>query len=95
MFEKKENMTLPAPPEPEVLFRISPNPEMPSLPSLQDTTRINVRYPLIEPYAYAHIYWDRTANELVYQVEEPPLNESEAALLETIENVIFIRDFFV
>ena len=81
MLEKKESTSLPAPPEPEVLFRINPNPEMPSLPSLQDTTRINVRYPLIEPYAYAHIYWDQATNELVYQVEEPPLNESEAMLL--------------
>ncbi len=89
MFEKKENTALPAPPEPEVLFRINPNPEIPSMPSVQDATHINVRYPLIEPYAYAHIYWDRVANELVYQVEEPSLNESEAALLETIENGIF------
>ena len=84
-----KDTALPAPPEPEVLFRINPNPEIPSLPSLQDTTRINIRYPLIEPYAYAHIYWDRASNELVYQVEEPPLNESESALLETIEKGIY------
>jgi flagellar protein FlaI len=89
MVENNTQNALPAPPEPEILFRINPNPEIPSLPSLTESTRINIRYPLIEPYAYAHIYWDRGNNELVYQVEEPPLNEQEQALLTTIENGIF------
>ncbi len=88
MSENNQNV-LPTPPEPEVLFKINPNPEIPTLPSLTENIHINIRYPLIEPYAYAHIYWDRLANELVYLLEEPPLNENERSLLSTIENGIF------
>lgn len=40
-------------------------------------TKVNVRYCLIEPFAFAHIYWDAKINELVYEIEEPELDEQE------------------
>jgi flagellar protein FlaI len=68
------------------------------LPPYEKRKGINVRYPLIPPYAYAHIYWDEKENELVYSVEEPKLDTTEKELLELINlgleemiNISFVR----
>jgi len=54
------------------------NPKLPPLRKIRDKTKIDVRYALVTPYSYAHIYWDKKNYEIVYDVEEPPLNEKEA-----------------
>ena len=79
---------LPPAPAPNILFQINTTPIAPVLPASKDHEHIDIRYPLLEPYAYAHIYWDRQANELVYFIEEPELNEAELDLLETVERGI-------
>ena len=43
----------------------------------KDKTKINVRYTLISPFAFAHIYWDEKISELVYDIEEPILTQEE------------------
>lgn len=53
------------------------NPKFPDLKAVKDKTSINVRYSLISPFAFAHIYWDPKVSEVVYDVEEPILNEIE------------------
>lgn len=53
------------------------NPSVPALPKSVDKTKIDVRYGLIPPYAYAHIHWDNEANELLYEIEEPILTDKE------------------
>jgi len=53
------------------------SPKIPSLRREKDKTKINIRYALISPFAFAHIYWDPKKYELVYEVEEPQLNEIE------------------
>jgi len=58
---------------PEINF----NPEIPKLPDLKDKAKVNVRYGLIEPFAFAHIYWNSKLFELVYDVEEPILDDRE------------------
>jgi archaeal flagellar protein FlaI len=70
--------------ENESIFKISPQKEIPELPDIKDKMTIDVRYPLLEPYAYAHIYWDKEQEELIYAVEEPDLNESEKEILRLI-----------
>ncbi len=60
-------------------------PAIPPLPRIEDKTKINIRYSLIAPYANAHIYWEQKTRELVYDVEEPTLNENEAAVLERLQ----------
>ena len=52
-------------------------PEVPKLINIKDKTKVNIRYCLIEPFAYVHIYWDPKIYELVYDVEEPVLNNQE------------------
>ena len=66
-------------------IEINLNPTIPSLPKVDDKTKVNVRYALISPYVSVHIYWDKELSELVYNVEEPILNETEKAALDTLE----------
>lgn len=70
----------------KITINLSPN--IPALPRLTDKTKIDVRYALITPYAFAHIYFDRKRLELVYDVEEPLLNEKERALLRKLEEAL-------
>ncbi|MFH1801367.1 MAG: ATPase, T2SS/T4P/T4SS family [archaeon] len=60
---------------PRVQIKFSPL--IPPLKKIKDKTQINVRYCLIEPFAYVHIYWDPKIYELVYEIEEPRLTPEE------------------
>ena len=53
------------------------SPKIPPLKRGEEKTKINVRYCLISPYAFVHIYWDPKIYELVYEIEEPVLNKEE------------------
>jgi len=66
------------------LVEINYNPEIPAVVKQKDKTKINVRYALIAPFAFAHIYWDPKVLEIVYQVEEPVLSKQETAYQEQI-----------
>ena len=68
---------------------ININPEIPALRRIEDKTKINIRYVLIEPYATAHIYFDSRIGELIYEIEEPILNEFEQKTLEQLESGMF------
>lgn len=41
------------------------------------SSTINIRYALIEPYAYVNIRWNEKTDEVIYTVIEPPLTKSE------------------
>src|SRR3989344_2510930 len=62
------------------------NPQIPALPRFPDKTMIDVRYMLISPYVSVHIYWNKAISEVVYELEEPLLNDAEKQYLEKIEN---------
>lgn len=64
------------------------NPPVPALKQTNDKTQVDVRYPLISPFAYAHIYWDEKGGELVYDLEEPVLSEEEKIILEELEEAM-------
>src|SRR3989344_4449516 len=61
-------------------------PGIPALPKIEDKTHLDIRYALISPYAFAHIYWSKTENKLVYELKEPLLDSYETDLLKKIEN---------
>jgi len=65
---------------PEISF----SPKFPPLKKMSDKTKINVRYSLISPFAFVHIYWDKKISEIVYEVEEPLLNKEEKIYYEQI-----------
>ena len=90
-----------APKEPEdnyEAFYLDLRPKLINLPSADDKTKINVRYPLIAPFAFTHIFWDDESKELVYSVEEPIMSPAEQELLELIKtgleemiNISYVR----
>ncbi|MEN7982294.1 MAG: type II/IV secretion system ATPase subunit [Nanoarchaeota archaeon] len=57
--------------------KIELNPKVPPLKKELNKTKINIRYGLIPPFAFAHIYWDKKISEVLYKVEEPILTEEE------------------
>ncbi len=70
------------------LFYINPRPQIAEIPEIKEKQNIDIKYVLIEPYVYAHIFWDKENNELMYKVEEPVLDEKEAGILNILENSI-------
>ncbi len=60
-------------PQPSINF----SPQIPQLKKTTDKTKIDIRYCLIAPYSYAHIYWDPKEYELFYEIEEPELTDEE------------------
>jgi len=67
---------------------INTNPTIPTLPRFEDKKKIDVRYMLVPPYASAHTYWDSKINELVYDIEEPILQENEKDILDKLEKAM-------
>jgi len=62
-------------------------------PSTDDLTKINIIYPLMEPFSYADIKWDAENKELMYLVLEPKLTEEEQQLLKKLsEGLIELID---
>ena len=60
-------------------------PKLIALPVYKDFTKVDLKYPLIEPYAYARIKYSPKEGLLRYFVMEPHLTESEKALLRKVE----------
>lgn len=71
-----------------MIGKINLDPTVPPLPRYSDKKDVDVRYMLIPPYASAHIYWNKKLNELVYDLEEPILEEYEKSVLEKVENAM-------
>lgn len=68
-----------------IKFDINAVPKMIDIPGFRSEKDVNIRYPLIEPFAYAHIFWDEKDNELVYMVEEPELDKTEKEILRLVQ----------
>src|SRR3989338_2611014 len=79
-------------------FYIDLRPRLIKIPDNIPKENIDIRYPLIMPYAFAHIYWNNEMNELSYDIEEPILDDTERELLRLIQlgleemiNVSFVK----
>ena len=66
------------------IFQLDTRPRRIVLPEIEDRTKINIRYPLLPPYAYARIFWDESVSELIYYVEEPVLADIEKEVLRLV-----------
>ena len=64
------------------------SPKVPPLKKIKDKTKLDVRYTLISPFAFVHIYWDPKIYEMVYEVEEPVLTEQEILYKEQITSAM-------
>jgi len=58
----------------------------------EDIRNVNIKYPLIQSggkiYAFAHIFYNQSTNDLIYDVVEPQLNLKMLSLLEEIKEYI-------
>jgi len=75
----KEKLELPG-------VKIKERAHIVDIPSFKDETEVNVVYPLIEMFAYAHIYWNDEKKHLLYEVIEPELSEDEKNKLKKISD---------
>jgi type IV secretory pathway ATPase VirB11/archaellum biosynthesis ATPase/intein/homing endonuclease len=66
------------------IFELVPASDIPILPEIKNKEECDIRYPLMPPYAYAHIVWYKENNELTYTVEEPELNDEERGIFELV-----------
>ena len=60
-------------PRPKIDF----SPKVPPVKSFDDKTKINIRYCILSPFVYAHIYWNPEEYDLIYEIEEPVLDKKE------------------
>ena len=68
--------------------KINFNPKIPPLEKVKDKTQIDVRYCVISPFTFVHIYWNENIYELVCDIEEPVLTEQEKVYREQLTNAI-------
>ncbi len=70
-------------------FRIENiSPNLVVIPDLSDITEVDVRYPLIKPFAEAHVYWDDDKEALIYDVHEPPMDDRESAIFDDLRDAL-------
>ncbi len=69
----------------QIRFKIKTTQRLIKIPDFKKREEINIRYPLIEPYSYVHIFWDDEAHELIYFLEEPSLSEQENEVLKLVK----------
>ena len=66
-------------------FNLSTQKDVKITSNIEKLADVNVKYPLIKPFAYAHIKWDDDNKEIIYRVEEPALSEDDKEALEMIK----------
>jgi len=79
---------MPNPIEKYERIKIDFHPAVAPLHRLKDKTKVDIRYCVIAPFAFVHIYWDEKEYELAYDIEEPILNEEEKNYREQLNSAI-------
>lgn len=69
-------------------IKLNLSPQVPAVPHFDDKTMIDVRYMVISPFVSIHIYFDEKIGEVIYEVEEPILEDSDKENLEKIEQAM-------
>jgi len=52
-------------------------------PNYKKLSDVDLRYPLLEPFVYAHILWNPAKKSLEYIVEEPVFTDEEKKIFRT------------
>jgi len=74
-------------------FAMSKSQRIVEFPNVTDITKVNIVYPLLEPFAYANIKWDPEEKELIYFVLEPKMTEKDKKIVKDIsEGLIELVD---
>jgi flagellar protein FlaI len=74
--------------KPEEKIEETPKEEKPEFPKQVIITfpkeNVGIKYPLIEPFAYADIKWDENGKEFIYNLIEPVLTDEEKKIYEKV-----------
>ncbi len=79
--DKGEESSLPG-------FKMKKIKRIAEFPEVKDISKVDITYPLIEPFVYANIKWDNESKELVYNVIEPELTEKEKETMKKISDAL-------
>lgn len=71
--------------EGEIQFDISTSKDVKITTKTEKLSDVDVKYPLIKPFAYAHVKWDEDQKEIIYELQEPTLTEEDEETLELIQ----------
>jgi flagellar protein FlaI len=85
MMEKVEKEQLPSITVPSISLQKT---HIVDFPEVKDQTKIDITYPLIEPFAYANVKWNPSTKEVEYLVLEPKLTPEEEKLFKTISDSV-------
>lgn len=69
----------------EFNFRINDDKDIKIVSDVEKISDVDVKYPLIKPFAYAHIKWDPEEKTVLYRVIEPKLSEEDEEMLSMIK----------
>ncbi len=62
-------------------------------PKVKDKKKLDITYPLLEPFSYVHISWSNIEGGYIYRLREPKLTKKEQEILEKLkENLIEVVD---
>ncbi len=67
-------------------FTLSDQKDVKITSNIEKMADVDVKYPLIKPFAYAHIKWDKDQKELIYRIIEPELEEADEEALNKIKD---------
>src|SRR4030067_2300977 len=76
------------PKETKMKFRKFTLPRTKTIVKLPDKKNADVKYPLIPPFAFANLKYDKKEGNLIYNVLEPSLNEKEKDVYRKIVNYL-------
>jgi flagellar protein FlaI len=66
-------------------FTLSDKKDIKITSKIDKLSDVDVKYPLIKPFAYAHVKWDEDEKAIIYRVIEPDLDEEDQEILKIIK----------
>ncbi len=66
-------------------FTLSNKQDVKITSNIDQLSDVDVKYPLIKPFAYAHVKWDEDEKAIIYRMIEPDLDEEDEELFEMVK----------
>jgi len=69
-------------------FLVKKTKHIVEFPEIDDLTKIDVTYPLMEPFVYVNIKWDKEEKVVMYNIIEPQLTENDKKMLKQLSEAM-------
>jgi flagellar protein FlaI len=66
-------------------FTLSEKQDIKITSKIEKLADVDVKYPLIKPFAYAHVKWNEEEKEIIYRVIEPEMDDEGEQLLSMVK----------